>query len=90
MRFFVKRTGGSALGTLRVDVLYEDVAGSTRSLSIGTVMNSGRWAPSAPLPVTANLRALLSGGETAVAFRFVPQASSWSIDDVYVDPFRNN
>lgn len=87
MRFFAKRTGGSALGTLRVDVLYEDAAGTTRSLAIATVTSSGRWAPSAPLPIAANVLSLSSGGATAVAFRFVPQASSWSIDDVYVDPF---
>jgi hypothetical protein len=87
MRFFAKRTGGSALGVLRVDVLYHDAAGTTRSLPVGAVTGNGSWAPSAPVPVVANVLSLLSGGTTTIAFRFVPVASSWSIDDVYVDPF---
>lgn len=90
VRFFAKRTGGSAFGSLRVDVLFEDAAGTVRSLPIGTTMGNGSWAPTAPMLITANLLALLSDGQTAVAFRFVPQSSSWSVDDVYVDPFRNH
>jgi hypothetical protein len=91
VRFFAKRTGGTALGRLRVDVLFEDASGTVRSLPIGLVAGNGSWAPTAPMLITANLLALLSGGQTAVAFRFVPQSnSSWSVDDVYVDPFRNH
>jgi hypothetical protein len=90
VRFFAKRTGGSAFGSLRVDVLFEDAAGTVRSLAIGSASSNGSWAPSAPMLITVNLLALLSNGQTAVAFRFVPQSSSWSVDDVYVDPFRNH
>jgi len=92
MRFFAKRTGGSVLGTLRVDVLYEDLSGGTSSVPVGVV--SGLlpgWRPSAPMPILANLLAPLQGGETAIALRFTPQGnSSWTIDDVYVDPFRRH
>jgi hypothetical protein len=91
VRLMAKRTGGSTLGSLRVDVLYQDaLTGATVALPIGSVASGGSWAPSAPLPVVFNLLSPLSGGQAAVAFRFVPQlGSSWSIDDVYVDPYRN-
>ena len=92
LRFFAKRTGGSALGSLRVDVLYEGLSGNTGSVLVGVV--SGvipGWRPSAPMFLLANLLAPLQGGEAAVALRFIPQGnSSWSIDDVYVDPFRRH
>jgi len=92
-RFFAKRTGGSPLGALRVDVLYEDLAGETRSLTIGAVLDPlSSWQPSLPMAVVANLLApLQQDGHTAVALRFVAQDdSSWAIDDVYVDPFRRH
>lgn len=92
-RFFAKRTGGSLLGSLRVDVIYEGLSGETRSLPIGLVLNlSSSWQPTLPMPLVANLLALAQqDGHTDIALRFVPQGdSSWAIDDVYVDPFRRH
>jgi len=91
-RFFARRTGGSSLGVLRVDVLYETMSGDTGTLPIGAVAAaSTTWRASTPMLLLANVLAPLQGGETAVALRFTPQGtSSWSIDDVYVDPFRRN
>jgi hypothetical protein len=88
MRFFARNTG-SLLGTLRVEVLFEDAGGNVRSLPIGLVAGLGGWSPSLPMPVLANLLTLLSNDRTAVAFRFTAQGlgSSWRIDDVYVDPW---
>ena len=46
-------------------------------------------AATAPLPIVVNSLALVQS--TEVAFRFTPQnGSRWSIDDVYVDPYRTN
>ncbi|MDX6692160.1 MAG: hypothetical protein QOG15_3617 [Solirubrobacteraceae bacterium] len=92
LRFIAKRTGGSTPGSLRVDVLYEDLAGNTDSIAVGSVsgMMSG-WRASAPMLILANLLAPLQGGQAAIALRFTPQGnSSWAIDDVYVDPFRRH
>jgi hypothetical protein len=88
MRFFA-RNQGSLLSTLRVEVLFEDAGGSTHALPIGLALGDGRWHPTLPFPVLANLLALLPGEHTAVAFRFVPTGlgASWVIDDVYVDPY---
>jgi hypothetical protein len=89
VRFFAKRTSGSLLSTLLVEVLFEDASGSTRSLPIGTVLSTGSWQPTLPFPVLANLLPLLPGAKTAVAFRFTPVGrAAWQIDDVYVDPWR--
>jgi hypothetical protein len=78
MRFFARGTG-----TLQVDVLYTDELGEPASLTIGTVTGDGEWAPTDALPITANTY------EMAVAFRFTAvDDSAWTIDDVYVDPYR--
>jgi hypothetical protein len=86
---FVARNTGSLLGALRVDVRFEDALGNERMLTIGRVIGHDRWAPTLPMPVLANLLALLPGEKTPVAFRFTPEGyrSSWRIDDVYVDPY---
>ncbi len=89
LRFFA-RNMGTTLGTLRVEVLFEDAAGNVRALPIGQVLGHRGWSPTLPMPVIANLLPLLPGQHTAVAFRFTPSGpgSSWLIDDVYVDPYR--
>ncbi len=89
LRFFA-RSDGSLLDTLTVEVLFEDAAGAVHALPIGLVTaNAGEWAPTAPMPIVANLLPLLPGERTAVAFRFTARgdAGSWRIDDVYVDPY---
>jgi len=86
----VARNTGSPASALVVRVLFEDAAGNVCSLPIGAVLGWDGWQPSAPLPVVANLLPLLPGGRTAVAFRFTPIGSGdWTIDDVYVDPWRH-
>lgn len=88
LRLFV-RNRGSLLSTLKVEVLFEDAAGNVNALPIGAVEGLSGYAPTLPLPVTANLLPLLPGERTAVAFRFTPLGGGdWQIDDVYVDPWR--
>ncbi len=92
IRFFAKRTSGGTLGLsgLRVDVLFENNLGIINSLPVvGVALPSSSWQPSVlPMLVVANLLPLLPGEHTPVAFRFTPTlGGSWSIDDVYVDPY---
>jgi hypothetical protein len=88
-RFFAKRTGGSILSTLRVDVTFEDALGLRHTLPTGVVLNGGSWQPTLPMLLVANLLPLLPGQHTPITLRFVPQgAGSWQIDDLYVDPFK--
>lgn len=75
-RFFVRRTGGSSLSTLRVQVLLP--GGSP--ITVGYVGGSGSWQPSPILLIGTNLLF------DEASFRFAPVSGSWEIDDVYVDP----
>jgi hypothetical protein len=85
LRFFAKASNSTA--TLKVEVLFEDSLGNVLTAPIGAVTGSTDWAPSAPMPIIANLLPLLPGNYTPVAFRFSASGGSFRIDDVYVDPF---
>ena len=87
MRFFAKRNSG-LLSTMAVEVLFEGLGGTLKSLPIGVVLGGTKWQPTLPYPVIASLLPLLPGQQTPVAFRFTPVLGSWQIDDVYVDPWR--
>jgi hypothetical protein len=88
LRFFARNTG-SILGTLKVEVLFEDAGGNVRSLPIGVAAGGSKWQPTLPMPLVVNLLPLLPGAYTPVQFRFTPQGGNWSIDDIYVDPYRH-
>jgi hypothetical protein len=88
IRFFARNVG-SPLGTLRVDVLFHGPGGLPASAPVGVVAGTGRWAPSLPMPIVANLLPLLPDERTPVALRFTPVglAAAYEIDDVYIDPY---
>jgi hypothetical protein len=89
LRFFV-RNQGSLLSTLQVELLYTDELGVDRSTSL-PVLAIGGWQPTIPLPLLANLTSppLLTDGMAQVSLHFtVAGAGEWSVDDVYVDPFK--
>jgi hypothetical protein len=84
------RNDGSVFSSLDVEVLFEDATGTTRAVPIGAFLGTSSWQPTLPLAVLANIGALPPGDHVDVAFRFTPRgAGAWSIDDVYVDPFRH-
>ena len=86
----IARNRGSLLSSLLVEVLFNDAAGVARAVPIGTYLGTSSWQPTVPLAVLANLSAVLEGDHIDVAFRFTPKGwGDWSIDDVYVDPFRH-
>jgi hypothetical protein len=89
IRFFARNTG-SPLGVLSVEALVS-TGGLTAAVPIGVVAGLGdRWAPTLPMPIVANLLPVLPGDDfTTVRLRFtaVGLASSWAVDDVYVDPY---
>lgn len=82
VRLFSK--GGGLLSLVRMDVLYKDGRGLLRSQSLGLVLPSGSWQPSLPMLTLAGLP-LLTGSE--LALRLTAVGGSFSVDDVYVDPF---
>lgn len=89
VRFFAKRQSGGwpSLASLRVEVLFETSTGAVTSLPIGSVAAGGSWQATSPMPVVANLLALLPGERTPVAFRFTAHGAGFSVDDVWVDPY---
>lgn len=87
LRFFARSSGGLlGLSTMAVSVRFETSLGLVAELPIGVVLPSGKWQPSLPLPILANLLPLLPDDMTPVQFRFTPVAGTYWIDDVYVDP----
>ena len=87
LRFFVRKTAGGALASLRVDVLWEDANGNDAWTPIGAYGAGSSWALSPQTVITASLLPLLPGSMTPVQIRFVPQGGDFQIDDVYVDPY---
>lgn len=89
IRFFARSSASVDASSLKVEVLFEDALGEVRSATIGAATPSAAWAPSAPLPIVVNLLPLLPGDHTPVQFRFTPVgAADWTVDDLYVDPYR--
>ena len=90
LRFFAKRNGGTLLSTLLIEVEFEGLGGLLKRLPVGVVLGGSQWQPTLPHIVLASLLPLLPGERTPVRFRFTPLGGgTWSIDDVYVDPWRS-
>jgi hypothetical protein len=88
-RFFARRSGGTVLSRLLVEVVFDDLTGHEQALPVGLLAASDAWAPSSPMPTITDLLAPILGSAIRVSFRFRPLAGgTWSVDDVYVDPHR--
>lgn len=87
MRFFARAATSSSLD---VDVLYIDARGRSRSERIGELSGAGRWAPTDVVPMIVNALAADRGNAMMVQLRLAPHGSgAWSVDDVFVDPYRS-
>lgn len=90
MRFMLKNAG-AASSKLGVDVLYTRPDGTPSRMQIAASTATTTWAPSPITYYVVNLLAFASStGTTDVAFRFYPldATGKWSIDDVYIDPYK--
>jgi hypothetical protein len=90
LRLFA-RNDGSLLSRLDAEVVFAGPGGEETSLPLLPVTGApGTWAPTLPTPLVVNLATPLSDSFRKVAVRFsVPAgAGDWTIDDVYVDPYR--
>jgi hypothetical protein len=85
MRFFGTSTRN---GALKVEALYTKRNGKQKSVTLGSVRGDDTWAPSEILPMRVNELADDDNG-LSVSLRFESKANStWTIDDVYVDPYK--
>jgi hypothetical protein len=87
VRFFAKKNSG-LLSTLAVSVYVKTSLGLVVPVPVGVVLGNGQWKATPQMLIVANLLPLLPGDRTPVAFQFTPLLGSWTIDDVYVDPWR--
>jgi hypothetical protein len=88
-RFFAKRSGGTALSRLSVEVVFDDPTGREWALPVGLLTASEAWAPTISLTTATDVLAPILGNAIRMSFRFRPYAGGvWSVDDVYVDPHR--
>ena len=91
-RFFTRDVGGNGKANLKVDVLYEDLDGHVKHLTIAKLKAGGEWQPSIVVPIYMNMLAAASpSGVTAVAFQFKAEGlqkdETLSISSFYVDPY---
>jgi hypothetical protein len=91
-RFFAKSSGGllGLLPLLKVDLVYRAGLLGLVAVPIGTVIPSSSWKPSATMLSLAAVGAAVAGGEAPLSIRFTSVAGTWSIDDVFVDPYKRN
>jgi hypothetical protein len=86
MRFFGTSTRN---GALKVEALYTKRNGKEKSVTLGAVRGDDAWAPSEILPMRVNELAGDYDNAMSVSLRFSARGNgTWTIDDVYVDPFR--
>jgi hypothetical protein len=86
-RVFFKQTRGLPGASLQVDVLFDDVTGTTQAQTIAELGVAQQWRLSPQLLTMANLLPTIGAGSTAIAFRFTAIGGSFKVDDLYVDPW---
>ena len=89
VRMFVRNQGAPS-SHLLVQALYPGLLGGVDTTTIGELSGTSSWEPSPAMPLLLdNLLATVSLDQTVIAFRFTPTtgSGSWSIDDVYLDPY---
>lgn len=91
-RFFTRDVGGNGKANLKVDVLYEDLDGHVKHLTIAKLKADAEWQPSIIVPIYMNMLATASpSGVTAVAFRFKAEGlqkdETLAISSFLVDPY---
>src|SRR4051812_24830388 len=91
-RFFSKSSGGllGLLPLLKVDLVCRDSLLALVALPLGPALPSSTFKPSLSLLTASVVAGLVDDGEADLAFRFTSVTGTWTIDDVYVDPFQRN
>jgi hypothetical protein len=88
IRLFARNTGAPS-SSLAVSVVFSDpLLGVTRSLPVGLIGAGDAWSPTPVLPVVVNLLSLLGDQQASFRFTALDDRGEWTIDDVYVDPYK--
>ena len=90
-RFFGRRTSGT-WGVLNVKLRWTGADGKTNDTDVGALSGDPytSWLATPKLPLATTLPLWQSGQTTSVRLVFDPEdfGGAWTIDDVYVDPYR--
>jgi hypothetical protein len=91
-RFFAKSSGGllGLLPAMTVSLVYRDGLLGLVEVPIGTVLPGSSWKPSPVMLTASAVGAAVAGGEAPLALRFRSLLGTWTVDDVFVDPYRRN
>jgi hypothetical protein len=90
IRFFVQNNGSHRHSWLNVSVNYTDTSGNPQTMPLAWISGNSTWQPVVPVPVLTNYLSTLTG-PLDVTFTFTPVGcgwGDWSVDDVYLDPFK--
>ena len=90
-RFFAKSSGGllGLLPLLKAEVLYGEGLAQVLPLPAGLALPGSRWQPTGlPMLTLSAVGATVNGGEAPIAIRITSVLGTWTVDDVFVDPWR--
>jgi hypothetical protein len=89
IRLFASNNGSSG-STLEVDLNYTAKNGKLKTAQVALLSSGPSWAPSPQISFLDHIQPLLKkNGQTNISFTFTPSGPGWSIDDLYVDPLKN-
>lgn len=90
-RLFVKSSGGllglSLLPAMTAEVLYRDGLLGLIPVPAGVITQSAKWSPSGVQLTLSAVGALVAGGEAPISIRLTSLAGTWTVDDVFIDPY---
>jgi hypothetical protein len=87
-RFFARQPGGASSSPLNVSLRWVNVLGVGVETSAGSLSSYGRWAPSPLMKLGNSVPLWMPGSTLMVQLVFHAGASGWSVDDVFLDPYR--
>ena len=88
-RLFAKSSSGllGLLPALKAEVLYRDGLLGIIPVPAGVVTPSAAWSPTGVQLTLSALGAAVAGGEAPISIRLTSLAGTWTVDDVFVDPY---
>jgi hypothetical protein len=89
-RFFYKSKGGllGLVAAMKVDLVYREGLLGLIAVPAGVLLPSSTWKPGPVMLTLSAVGAAVAGGEAPLAVRFTSLAGTWTIDDVFVDPYQ--
>jgi hypothetical protein len=86
-RFFVRQRSGGMFGALNVGIRWTDSAGWVHETQAGSVHGHAAWVLGPVLQLASRLPLWMPDTTLNVRLVFRTSYASWSIADVYIDPY---